>query len=364
MSNEDGPSVAGMEGDPVARLLAEASSMTAAASREVAAAADVSALAAVRARYAGKNGALKDLLKGLSALPREARPAAGAEVNRLVASVQEALDARRAALEAAGADEPDDPTFDPTLPGAPLPQGSRHPVSIILDEMRAIFVRMGFDEVTGPEVEDAWHNFDALNIPAGHPARERTDQFYVEGGRLLRSQTSTVQVRVMETRKPPLRVFAPGRVYRPETVDARHLYAFHQVEGLVVDEGISLADLKACIRTFAESMYGEGVPTRFRPHNFPFTEVSAELDVRCPACGGAEGAGGGRCATCGGEGWMELGGCGMVHPRVLAMCGIDPERWTGFAFGMGVERIAMRRWKLEDIRMLEENDVRFLSQFV
>ncbi len=179
--------------------------------------------------------------------------------------------------------------------------------------------------------------------------REMTDQFYVEGGRLIRSQTSTVQVRVMETRKPPLRVFAPGRVYRPETVDARHLYAFHQVEGLVVDEGISFADLKGCIDTFAKSMYGPDVVTRFRPHNFPFTEVSAELDVlvRTPK----------------GDDWMEVLGCGMVHPRVLAMCGIDPERWSGFAFGLGVERVAMRRWQLDDIRMLEENDVRFLAQF-
>ncbi|MCG3133689.1 MAG: Phenylalanine--tRNA ligase alpha subunit [Planctomycetes bacterium] len=356
MSNGTGQS----GGAAAARLAADAEALAAAARAEIESAADLDALAKVRARYAGKNGALKELLKGLSGLPKEERPAAGAGVNRIAAAVQDALDARRTALEAAGADEPDDPSFDPTLPGAPLPRGSRHPVSIVLDEMRAIFVRMGFDEVTGPEVEDAWHNFDALNIPAGHPARERTDQFYVEGGRLLRSQTSTVQVRVMETRKPPLRVFAPGRVYRPETVDARHLYAFHQVEGLVIDEGISLADLKACIRTFAESMYGSGIATRFRPHNFPFTEVSAELDVSCPACGGTPT---GRCATCGGEGWIELGGCGMVHPRVLSMCGIDPERWTGFAFGMGVERIAMRRWALEDIRALEENDVRFLSQF-
>jgi phenylalanyl-tRNA synthetase alpha chain len=350
-----------MTDDAVAKLLSEAEGLARAARADIAAAADGASLAAVRARYAGKNGVLKGVLKGLSSLPKDARPRAGADVNRIVAEVESLLEARKAELDAGQDDGPDDPTFDPTLPGTPVARGTIHPVSIVLDEIRAIFTRMGFDEVSGPEVEDAWHNFDALNIPAGHPAREPTDQFYVEGGRLLRSQTSTVQVRVMETRKPPLRVFAPGRVYRPETVDARHLYAFHQVEGLVIDEGISFADLKACILTFAQSMYGGDVVVRFRPHNFPFTEVSAELDVRCPACAGAAK---GHCSTCGGEGWIEVLGCGMVHPRVLEMTGIDPERWTGFAFGMGIERVAMRRWRLTDIRMLEENDVRFLSQFV
>lgn len=335
--------------DVVTKLLADAAALAAAARAEIAAASDLATLAAVRARYVGKNGSAKALLKGLAAVPKEEKKRAGEAVNAVAAEVESLLDARKAALEESEADGPPDATFDPTLPGAALPRGSIHPVTIILDEIRAIFTRMGFDEVSGPEVEDAWHNFDALNIPAGHPAREMTDQFYVEGGRLIRSQTSTVQVRVMESRKPPLRVFAPGRVYRPETVDARHLYAFHQVEGLVVDEGISFADLKGCIDTFVKSMYGPDVVTRFRPHNFPFTEVSAELDVlvRTPK----------------GDDWMEVLGCGMVHPRVLSMCGIDPERWSGFAFGLGVERVAMRRWLLDDIRMLEENDVRFLAQF-
>jgi phenylalanyl-tRNA synthetase alpha chain len=224
--------------------------------------------------------------------------------------------------------------------------------------------------VSGPEVEDAWHNFDALNIPEHHPARSPSDNFYVEGGRLLRSQTSTVQIRVLETHEPPLRVFAPGRVYRPETVDARHLYAFHQVEGLMVGEDVTFADLKACLQTFASSMYGADVVTRFRPSYFPFTEVSAELDLRCPACSRSGDAldedalpGSSDCHICGGEGWMEVLGCGMVHPRVLAGVGHDPERYTGFAFGMGIERIAMRRWQLDDIRLMVENDVRFLSQF-
>jgi phenylalanyl-tRNA synthetase alpha chain len=341
-------------------LLTQAAALADEARAAVAAAQDLETLAAVRARFVGKSGVLKGLLRSISSVPKEDRPAVGADVNRLAAEVEALLDARKAALDADGADAAPDPSFDPTLPGTRLPEGSLHPVTIVLDEIRAIFTRMGFDEASGPEVEDAWHNFEALNIPAAHPAREPSDQFYVEGARLLRSQTSTVQIRVMESRTPPFRVFAPGRVYRPESVDARHLYAFHQVEGLVVDEGISFADLKACIRTFASSIYGPGVVTRFRASHFPFTEVSAELDVRCPSCAGAAR---GHCAVCGGEGWMEVLGCGMVHPRVLRAAGHDPERWTGFAFGMGVERVAMRRWKLDDIRMLEDNDVRFLSQF-
>lgn len=348
-----------MSDPPTQSLLAQATVLATEARSAVDAAGDLAALAAVRARFVGRNGAIKALLRAISSVPKEQRPSVGAEINRLAAEVESRLEERRAALDRDVADAPRDTTFDPTLPGARRPEGSLHPVTIVLDEIRAVLTRMGFDEVTGPEVEDAWHNFDALNIPAGHPAREPTDQFYVEGGRLLRSQTSTVQVRAMESRDPPLRVFAPGRVYRPETVDARHLYAFHQVEGLVVDEGVSFADLKGCIETFARSIYGDRVVTRFRPHHFPFTEVSAELDVRCPACAGAAS----RCSTCGGEGWIEVLGCGMVHPRVFRQVGYDPERWTGFAFGLGVERIAMRRWDLDDIRVLEDNDVRFLSQF-
>lgn len=349
-----------MPEDQAGTLLARAVALAEEARAAVAAAGDLETLAAARARFVGKQGVLKALLKGVASVPKEDRPRVGAEVNRLAGDVEALLETRKAALEAEDADAPPDPTFDPTLPGTRPAEGSLHPVSIVLDEIRAIFTRMGFDEATGPEVEDAWHNFDALNIPPGHPAREPTDQFYVEGGRFLRSQTSTVQVRVMESRKPPLRVFAPGRVYRPDTVDARHLYAFHQVEGLVVDEGISFADLKHCIATFARSIYGGGVVTRFRPHNFPFTEVSAELDVQCPVCGDR---GRGACSTCGGEGWIEVLGCGMVHPRVFELVGYDPERWTGFAFGLGVERVAMRRWGLDDVRLLEDNDVRFLAQF-
>ncbi len=355
---------------PTAELIARAEALEAQAAQELAAAADLARLAAVRAALVGKKGRVKDLQRGISALAKEQRKDAGQAVNVIAGRIAAAIDARRSQLEACAAETLIDPTFDPSWPGRRVPEGSLHPVTLVLDEIRRIFTRLGFDEVQGPEVEDAWHNFDALNIPDHHPARERTDNFYVEGGRLLRSQTSTVQIRVMENREPPLRVFAPGRVYRPETVDATHLYAFHQVEGLMVGEDVTFADLKACLRTFAASMYGADVQTRFRASYFPFTEVSAELDLRCPACSlPGERAdrfalpGAVACALCGGEGWIEVLGCGMVHPRVLRAVDIDPERFTGFAFGLGVERVAMRRWQLDDIRLLIENDVRFLSQF-
>jgi phenylalanyl-tRNA synthetase alpha chain len=342
-------------------LLEEARSVTRAARRDIETAGDLVALARIRARYVGKQGEIKALLKRIASVAADARPATGAEINRLASEVEALLEARRAELDAAGAAEPADPTFDPTLPGTRLPEGSLHVVTLVLDEIRAILTRLGFDEIAGPEIEDAWHNFDALNIPPEHLARSPSDNFQVEGGRLLRSQTSTVQIRAMESRRPPLRVFAPGRVYRPDVVDARHLYAFHQVEGLMVGEDVTFADLKACLVTFAQSLYREDVVTRFRPSYFPFTEVSAELDLQCPGCHGR--VGGPRCSVCGGEGWMEVLGCGMVHPNVFRTVGYDPERWTGFAFGMGVERLAMRRWRLDDIRLLVENDVRFLSQF-
>jgi phenylalanyl-tRNA synthetase alpha chain len=250
------------------------------------------------------------------------------------------------------------------MPGRAARRGSLHPLTLVTREIERVFANLGFEVATGPEVEDPEHNFDGLNIPADHPARDASENFTLPGGLLLRSQTSPVQVRVLESREPPLRVVVPGRVYRPDTVDARHLYAFHQVEGLCVGEGISMADLKGTLAAFAEGLYGAGSKTRFRPSYFPFTEPSAEMDVTCPACAGAGGAAPGRrCSTCGGEGWMELLGCGMVHPEVLRRAGRDPERWTGFAFGMGIERAAMRRWGIEDIRALVENDARFLGQF-
>ena len=342
-------------------LLEEARSLAGRALEDVARCGDLESLAALRSRLVGKQGTLKALLKRISSVPTDARPATGAAINRLAKDVETALDARRADLDATAAEGPPDLTFDPTMPGIVRGEGSLHVVTLVLEEIRAILTRLGFDEVSGPEIEDAWHNFDALNIPPDHPARGREDNFYVEGGRLLRSQTSTMQIRAMETMKPPLRIFAPGRVYRPDTVDARHLYAFHQVEGLMVGLDVTFADLKACLVTFARSMYGDDVVTRLRPSYFPFTETSAELDIRCPGCGGR--ASPARCGVCGGEGWMEILGCGMVHPNVFRHVGYDPEKCTGFAFGMGVERVAMRRWKLDDVRYLVENDVRFLEQF-
>ncbi len=359
-----------MSGDTIQQLVARAEALAADAAPRIVAAATLDDLAVVRASLVGKKGAVKALQREISALQQDDRKAAGQAVNRVARQIQGALDDRKAELLAVADEGVPDPTFDPTWPGAPITTGSLHPVTLVIDEIRRIFTRLGFDEATGPEVEDAWHNFDALNIPSHHPAREPTDNFYVEGGRLLRSQASTVQIRVMEQRKPPLRVFAPGRVYRPETVDATHLYAFHQVEGLMVGPDVTFADLKACLNTFAESMYGADVQTRFRPSYFPFTETSAELDLRCPACARTAAAaaddglpGSTACHVCGGEGWLEILGCGMVHPNVLRTVGIDPEEHTGFAFGMGAERVAMRRWQLDDIRLLVENDDRFLSQF-
>ena len=290
----------------------------------------------------------------------------GRALNRFKSEIEAAVRLRLSELEspAPGGAAPAPAAFDTTMPGRRGRPGSLHPLTVITAEICRVFAGLGFEVATGPEVEDPEHNFEGLNIPEGHPARDRSENFTLPGGLLLRSQTSPVQVRVLESRSPPLRILAPGRVYRPDTVDARHLYAFHQVEGLCVGEGISMADLKGTLSIFAEGLYGTGVRTRFRPSYFPFTEPSAEMDVSCPACGGTEGASPAvRCPTCGGEGWMELLGCGMVHPEVIRRAGHDPERFTGFAFGMGIERAAMRRWRIEDIRSLVENDARFLGQF-
>jgi len=302
---------------------------------------------------------LQDLKKASSP---EDRAELGRAFNEFKDGVQAACQARLREMEEPHGDVSSAaPDFDPTVPGRRPPRGSLHPITRVTEELLRVFSALGFEVATGPEVEDAAHNFEGLNIPEGHPARDPSENFSLPGGLLLRSQTSPVQVRVLETRTPPLRILAPGRVYRPDTVDARHLYAFHQVEGLCVGEGISMADLKGTLAAFAQGFYGSGVGTRFRPSYFPFTEPSAEMDVSCPSCGGGEGVRG--CPTCGGEGWMELLGCGMVHPAVLRRAGHDPERWTGFAFGMGIERAAMRRWGIRDIRSLVENDVRFLGQF-
>ena len=243
------------------------------------------------------------------------------------------------------------------MPAKDVSMGHKHPMSIVLDEMKEIFIGMGFTVVDGPEIESTHNNFDALNAPADHPSRDFQDTFYIDETTLLRTQTSPVQIRAMTGKTPPIRVISPGRVYRSDDVDATHSPMFHQIEGLVVDKGITMADLKGTLDLFARSLFGEETRTRFRPHNFPFTEPSAEVDVSCFVCGGKG------CRLCKGEGWIEILGAGMVHPDVLAGCGIDPEVYSGFAFGMGVERVAMRRYNINDMRLFFENDVRFLSQF-
>ena len=248
---------------------------------------------------------------------------------------------------------------DVTIPGVPVAHGHKHPMSIVLDETKDIFVEMGFEVVEGPEVELESYNFTKLNAEPGHPSRDWSDTFYIteDSSVLLRTQTSPMQVRVMEQRKPPIRIVAPGRVYRKDEVDATHSPMFHQMEGLVVDEGITMSDLKGCLEQMVKKLYGPDSVVRFRPHHFPFTEPSCEMDVQCFECHGAG------CRTCKGEGWIELLGAGMVHPKVLQYCGIDPEKYSGFAFGVGVERMTMRRFQISDLRLLFENDIRFLSQF-
>ena len=247
--------------------------------------------------------------------------------------------------------------IDVTLPGTHHKLGAKHPLSIELDAIKEIFVGMGFDIIEGPEVEYEYYNFEALNIPPDHPARDMQDTFYINDNILLRTQTSPVQVRVMEKTKPPIRIISPGRVYRSDAVDATHSPLFHQIEGLVVDKGITFADLKGTLETFVKRMYGEDSVVRFRPHHFPFTEPSAEVDVQCFNCHGTG------CRLCKGEGWIEILGCGMVHPKVLSNCGIDPEIYSGFALGMGLERVVMRKYNIDDLRLFYENDVRFLKQF-
>jgi phenylalanyl-tRNA synthetase alpha chain len=248
-------------------------------------------------------------------------------------------------------------TIDVTLPGTKVEVGHKHPLSIVLDEVKEIFLGMGFEVVGGPEVEWDYYNFEALNIPKDHPARDTQDTFYITENMLLRTQTSGVQIRTMENKKPPIRMIAPGRVFRSDAVDATHSPLFHQIEGMAIDEGITMGDLKGTLETFAKKLYGEQTKIRLRPHHFPFTEPSCEIDVSCFKCGGCG------CSMCKGEGWIEILGGGMVHPKVLRTGGIDPEKYSGFAFGVGLERIAMFRFGLDDMRLLYENDVRFLDQF-
>lgn len=312
----------------------------------------------LRIRYLGKKGELTALLKQMGSLSAEERPVMGQLANQVRADIEKELEARMAQLEGAALEARlADETLDVTMPGKRRFPGHKHPLSIMLDEIKDIFIGMGFEIAEGPEVELEYYNFTALNTPAGHPARDMSDTFYFSPDVLLRTQTSPVQARVMEKRRPPIRIISPGRVYRKDEVDATHSPMFHQIEGLVVDRGITMADLKGTLLAMVRSIYGPEAQLRFRPHHFPFTEPSAEVDVMCFNCHGAG------CRMCKGEGWIELLGAGMVHPNVLRMSGIDPDKFSGFAFGAGLERLALRRFGVGDMRLFFENDVRFLNQF-
>ena len=323
-------------------------------------AADSQALEALRVKYLGKKGELTAVLKQMGKLSPEERPVMGQVANAVRADIEEKLEAVKAKLAAKALEAKlQAEAVDVTIPGVPVAHGHKHPMSIVLDEAKDIFVEMGFEVVEGPEVELESYNFTKLNAEPGHPSRDWSDTFYIteDSSVLLRTQTSPMQVRVMENRKPPIRIVAPGRVYRKDEVDATHSPMFHQLEGLVVDEGITMSDLKGCLEQMVKKLYGADSVVRFRPHHFPFTEPSCEMDVQCFECHGAG------CRTCKGEGWIELLGAGMVHPKVLEYCNIDPEKYSGFAFGVGVERMTMRRFQISDLRLLFENDIRFLSQF-
>ena len=321
---------------------------------------DAAALDELRVRYLGKKGELTALLKQMGRLTPEERPIMGQLANDVRAALEKALEDCSAKLEAEALKAKlQAETLDVTVPGKAVKQGHKHPMYFALDEIKDIFVGMGFTVLDGPEVELAELNFDRLNAEEGHPSRDWSDTFYFDKDSrvMLRSQTSPMQVRAMDTMSLPIRIIAPGRVYRKDEVDATHSPMFHQVEGMVIDKHVTMADLKGTLNLLAEELFGKGTVTRFRPHHFPFTEPSCEMDVQCHKCGGAG------CPTCKGEGWIELLGAGMIHPNVLRMAGIDPEEWSGWAFGMGLERTAMRRFKIADLRLIFENDVRFLEQF-
>ena len=312
----------------------------------------------IRVGVLGKKGSLKEILKGMKNVPPEERPKVGQMVNEVREQIEAAIsDAQKTIERKVQEQRLASETIDVTLPSKRLPMGHSHPNVIALKELERIFVGMGYEVIEGPEVERDYYNFEALNIPADHPAKDEQDTFYINGDILLRTQTSSTQIHAMESGKIPIRMIAPGRVYRSDAVDATHSPTFHQVEGLVVDKGVTFADLKGTLDEFAKKLFGEETKTRFRPHHFPFTEPSAEMDVSCFKCGGKG------CSFCKGEGWIEILGCGMVHPHVLEICGIDPKEYSGFAFGVGLERIALLNYEIDDMRLLYENDDRFLKQF-
>ena len=328
------------------------------AKEQLAAAKDSRALDEARVKFLGKKGELTALLKGMKDVAAEERPVVGQLINDVRAEIETIIEKQKKLIEQAALEKKlEAETIDVTLPGEDVVIGKKHPLNIVLDEFKEIFLGLGFSIAEGPEVELDHYNFEALNIPKDHPARDTQDTFYITDNILLRTQTSSVQVHVMENQKPPIRVISPGRVYRSDAVDATHSPLFHQIEGLVVDKGITMADLKGTLELLMQRLYGDDCKIRLRPHHFPFTEPSAEVDVMCFQCHGKG------CRMCKGEGYIELLGAGMVHPKVLEGCGIDSSVYSGFAFGLGLERIAMRRYNIGDMRLLYENDYRFLEQF-
>lgn len=319
---------------------------------------DLKKLDEVRVAILGKKGELTGVLRGMKDLTNEERPLVGKLANEVRSEIEKELEKAKTTIGKKIRDRQlVKEVIDVTLPSKKVNVGHRHPMTIVLDDLKDIFMGMGYSIAEGPEIENAYYNFDALNIPEEHPAKDEQDTFYINEKMMLRTSTSPVQVHVMENSKPPIKIIAPGRVFRSDEVDATHSPVFHQIEGLVIDKGITMGDLKGALEVFIRELYGESVKVKFRPHFFPFTEPSAEMDMSCVICGG-EG-----CRVCKGTGWIEILGCGMVHPRVLEMSGIDPEVYSGFAFGMGLERITMLRYGITDLRLFYENDVRFLNQF-
>ena len=325
------------------------------AEAKASAAVDAAAIESLRIEYLGRNGLFPALSKEMGSVAPEERKDTGRAFNMGRNRIQELIDEAAERLAASGSGNTEH--LDLTLPGRRWKAGHKHPVTIVADECVAVFRRMGFIVADGPEIEDIYHNFDALNTPQDHPSRDPQDTFYFNDGRILRTQTSPVQIRVMESHEPPVRIVAPGRVYRRDTPDATHGMNFHQIEGLYIDKNVSLADLKSVLQTFATEMYGPKVKIRLRPHFFPFTEPSVEYDFSCVVCGGKG------CNVCKHSGWIEIAGAGMVDPQVFRNVGYDPNEWSGYAFGLGIERLAMLRFHIPDLRFLYENDVRFLEQF-
>ena len=312
----------------------------------------------VKVSVLGKKGELTQVLKGMKDVAPEDRPKVGQMVNEARQAIETALEEKSKKInQSLRAEKMKRETIDVTLPGIKKIDGHRHPNQIALEDLERVFIGMGYEIVEGPEVEYDRYNFELLNIPANHPAKDEQDTFYITKDILLRTQTSPVQARIMEKGNLPIRILSPGRVFRADEVDATHSPSFHQIEGLIIDKNISFADLKGTLEVFAKELFGEDTKTKFRPHHFPFTEPSAEMDVTCFKCGGKG------CRVCKGSGWIEILGCGMVHPKVLHDCGIDPEEYSGFAFGIGLERVALLKYEIDDMRLLYENDVRFLQQF-